>query len=212
MEKRDSMVIYRSFYDAIKQLSVKDQAAVWDAIFNRGFYFEKPNLKGMAYAVWLLIEPQIEANIKRYENGVKFGALGGSHGVKGGRPKNPQKTLKKPTNVNVDVNEDGNKFKPPTLEQVKKYFDEKGYDAQAAERAFLMYDANDWKDSHGNQVKNWKMKMVQVWFKPEHKLPPDPTKMGDEERMNYFEAIPYHRLNTKDRMDLYELQKKFQKV
>jgi len=60
------------------------------------------------------------------------------------------------------------KFIPPTLEDVKAYFAEKGYSDMAAERAFNYYEAAGWHDSTGKPVKSWKQKMVGVWFKPEN--------------------------------------------
>jgi hypothetical protein len=68
---RESMIIYRSFYEAIKELEKEDQADVWRAIFEYGLNFKKPKLKGIAATVWMLIEPQIAANIRKYENGLK---------------------------------------------------------------------------------------------------------------------------------------------
>ncbi len=61
-------------------------------------------------------------------------------------------------------------FTPPTLDEVKKYFKENGYTEQSAEKAFYYYEEGEWKDSHGNQVKNWKQKMRGVWFKDENKI------------------------------------------
>src|SRR5690606_1605243 len=49
-------------------------------------------------------------------------------------------------------------FTPPTLDDVISYFKEKGYTEVAAKKAFEYYSAGDWKDSKGNQVKNWKQK------------------------------------------------------
>lgn len=60
-------------------------------------------------------------------------------------------------------------FTPPTLDDVISYFKEKGYTEVAAKKAFEYYSAGDWKDSKGNQVKNWKQKMLSVWFKDENK-------------------------------------------
>lgn len=64
-----------------------------------------------------------------------------------------------------------NKFSPPTLEDVKKYFNEKGYLESIAIKAFEYYNVADWSDAKGNKVKNWKQKMNSVWFKDEHKIP-----------------------------------------
>lgn len=62
-------------------------------------------------------------------------------------------------------------FKPPTIDMVISYFVEKGYSNHSAETAFNYYDVLGWKDKDGNQIKNWKLKMVSVWFKVENKIP-----------------------------------------
>lgn len=60
-------------------------------------------------------------------------------------------------------------FIKPTVEQVKEYFKEKGYTEESAIKAFDYYDIASWKDAKGSSVKNWKQKMISVWFKPENK-------------------------------------------
>jgi hypothetical protein len=60
-------------------------------------------------------------------------------------------------------------FKPPTLEEVKKYFDENGYSPEVAITAYMHYYLAGWHDSKGNPVLNWKQKMHTVWFKTENK-------------------------------------------
>lgn len=70
-------------------------------------------------------------------------------------------------------------FIPPTIDEVKAYFKENGYKTEAAEKAFQYYDVSGWKDAKGDQVKNWKQKMISVWFKPENKEgSPPPTLFG----------------------------------
>lgn len=61
-------------------------------------------------------------------------------------------------------------FNPPTLEEVKSYFKEKGYQQTVADRAFDYYTTMNWKDGTGKQVLNWKGKMLSVWMKPEFKI------------------------------------------
>ncbi len=60
-------------------------------------------------------------------------------------------------------------FIPPTENEVIKYFLKNGYIASAGKKAFQYYDAANWKDGKGNKVKNWKQKMIGVWFKDENK-------------------------------------------
>lgn len=64
----------------------------------------------------------------------------------------------------------GETFSPPTLEEVQAYFQQKGYQESIARKAFEYYAAADWKDSRGNAVKNWKQKMISVWFKDDNKI------------------------------------------
>ena len=61
------------------------------------------------------------------------------------------------------------KFTPPEKEDVVLYFNENGYSKESALKAFKYYDTAGWKDSKGNQVRNWKQKMIAVWFKDENR-------------------------------------------
>lgn len=70
--------------------------------------------------------------------------------------------------------EEQHTFIPPKLEDVKRYFKEKGYTDIAAERAFNHYDTLNWINAHGKPVLNWKNTMGNNWFKDENK---DKTKV-----------------------------------
>ena len=73
-------------------------------------------------------------------------------------------------NVKNEKNKDKSRnFIPPLVDDVVLYFKEKGYSQEVARRAFEYYSTADWKDSKGNQVRNWKQKMLAVWFKDENK-------------------------------------------
>jgi hypothetical protein len=63
------MLIYRSFYEAIKDLPLEDQAQVWNAIFELGLNQNEIQLTGIASTIFKLVKPQIEANIRRFQNG-----------------------------------------------------------------------------------------------------------------------------------------------
>lgn len=75
-----------------------------------------------------------------------------------------------------DIKEESNKRKPktvftPPLEfEVVDYFKENGYSEQSAKKAFNYYNIAEWSDSKGNKIKNWKQKMISVWFKDENKI------------------------------------------
>lgn len=77
--------------------------------------------------------------------------------------------LKEPI-VNNKPSREKNKFTPPDFEEVKNYFIEKGYTESSAKTAFDYYEAGNWTDKNGNPVKNWKQKMIAVWFKDENKI------------------------------------------
>jgi len=76
--------------------------------------------------------------------------------------KNKPKKKKKSSYDNhmEDVNEN----------EVINYFTTNGYNIESAKRFFNFYSVAKWKDSNGNQVKNWKQKAHGVWFKPENKI------------------------------------------
>ena len=100
---RDSFIFYRSFYEAINHLPEDQQLQIYKAISSYSLDFKEVNLKGISNAIFTLIKPQLEANKKRYLNGIK----GAEHGVKGGKPKTPNKPQTNPKltpNVNVNVN------------------------------------------------------------------------------------------------------------
>ena len=73
---RDSVVFYRSFYDAIKNIPKDNQLEVYNAIMDYSMYGVDPDITGIALALFLAFKPQIDANNERYVNGTK-----------GGRPK-----------------------------------------------------------------------------------------------------------------------------
>jgi hypothetical protein len=66
---RDSTIFYRSFYEAIKELPEQNQLEIYNAIFEHSLNLKKPELTGLSKTIYTLIEPQIEANLKRYTNG-----------------------------------------------------------------------------------------------------------------------------------------------
>lgn len=70
-------------------------------------------------------------------------------------------------------------FIPPTELEVIAYFFENGYSDYSAKKAFQYYDSAKWIDSKGSKIKNWKQKMVGVWFKDENKITTPPVSKQD---------------------------------
>lgn len=77
------------------------------------------------------------------------------------------------------------KFTPPVLDEVVEYFTQAGYSQQSAQKAFSYYDTAGWRDSKGNPVKNWKQKMIAVWFKDEHKSLPKDQSPEDKKKNHW---------------------------
>ena len=82
-------------------------------------------------------------------------------------------------------------FIPPTLPEVEAFFKEKGYQESLARRFFDSYSVanaagENWVDSRGNKVRNWKQKAIMVWMKDNDKLTPTPNKNGTAESIRNF--------------------------
>jgi len=71
MSQRDSFIFYRSFFEATKPLKKNDKAELFDAICNFALDHKEPSLDELPKAMFALIQPQLEANYKKYLNGVK---------------------------------------------------------------------------------------------------------------------------------------------
>ena len=176
-DNRDSFIFYRSFYEAIKDLPSEEKANLLDAICELSLNFNELELSGISKSLFILIKPQIQANIKRYENGSRPK----SKQEKSKREAKPKQTRSKTgTNVNVNeecinVNENNN---VPTVANIKAYTLEKGYEVDA-NKIFHYYNDNNWQDAKGNKVKNWKTKILNNWCKEENKIKPKAFTLSD---------------------------------
>ena len=65
------MILYRSFYDAIKLLPDGTQLEIFRAIFEYGLDGNEPELSKEALPFWLLIKPNLLANRTKWESGCK---------------------------------------------------------------------------------------------------------------------------------------------
>lgn len=162
---KESIIVYRSFYEAIKDLPKELQADAWNAIFEYGLNQNEIELNGIVSTVFKLVKPQLDANLKRFENGTK-----------GGRPKNQIITKQEPNNnqtetkvepnVNVNVNDNLNvnvkRFSKPTQTEISDYMKQQGMNDES-ERFYNYYEANGWKVGK-NAMKNWKAAVI-TWKK-----------------------------------------------
>ena len=90
MEQRESFVFYRSFYEALKGCPDDLRLQVYEEVMQYALYPEYiPQLTGVGKSLFELIRPQVDANIRKRENGRKgarYGQKGAEYGQKGGRP------------------------------------------------------------------------------------------------------------------------------
>ena len=191
---RDSIVFYRSFYEAIKEIPLEEQGVVYNAIYGYALDGIEPELNGIAKAIFLLVKPQIDANNTRYENGKKGGKAKGNQNVTEAEPNSNQNVTEvepKPNqgetetepnvNVNVNVNENGLKenikrkvFTKPTAEEVKAYCVERKNNVDP-DKFIDFYESKGWLIGK-NPMKDWKA-CVRTWEKGSTSPPNKPSSV-----------------------------------
>ena len=72
-EKREAIVFYRSYYEALRSLPPEDRLAVYDAVFAYALDDEETETAGIPFTVFTLIKPSLEASKRRAESGRKGG-------------------------------------------------------------------------------------------------------------------------------------------
>jgi hypothetical protein len=97
---RDSFIFYRSFYEAINHLPEDQQLQIYKAISSYSLDFKDVNLEGIPNAIFTLIKPQLEANRKRYLNGIKEKKIS--------KPEAKRKQTRSKTEANKNVNHNVN--------------------------------------------------------------------------------------------------------
>ena len=95
---RESIVFYRSFYEAIKELSAEEFRNAVMAIMEYGLNDSEIDTSGVAKAILIMAKPQIDKNNKRYENGLRGGT----------KPKQNQNETK----LEPNSNQSGTKAEP----------------------------------------------------------------------------------------------------
>ena len=116
-EEITGFVFYKSFYEAVKQLqNAEDKCIIYQAICDYSFYDIEPTLDGVTAIIWTLIKPQIDANIKKRNDGKRGGAPKGNSNAK----KQPKTTI-----VDLENNHRLNEKQPKEKENAKENEKEK---------------------------------------------------------------------------------------
>lgn len=169
---RDSVVFYRSFWEAIEDLPDQEFKQAVSSLMQYALDGKEPDVTGVAKTFFKMAKPQIDSNNKKYQNGTKGGRPitnqkpNHNQEITNQEPSNNQPiTKEEPTSdfqkPNVNVNEkenvkekDNKYFIPPTPENVKEYCREKGYDIDV-ESFVDFYTSKGWMVGK-NKMKDWK--------------------------------------------------------
>lgn len=109
--KRDSFLFYRSFFQSISNCPDEAQLQLYRAVVCYGLnqtepVFPESNIRPFIEAIWAGIKPQLDANYRKFLNGINggdFGHLGGApKGNKNAQKKQPQNNPETTPNVNVN--------------------------------------------------------------------------------------------------------------
>lgn len=187
---RDSFIFYRSYAEALRELTDKQRLHLLDAIIAYVLDNESITLNGVEKGMFALIRPQLDANNQRYENGCKGGAPKGN---KNAQRNNRKTTEKQPmfeicclpdnnqitTEIQPNENDNDNvnvkervvyvnsnnapahaRMNPPSVDEVREYCRDIG-SAVDAQRFVDYYTANGWLVGK-NPMRDWKA-MVRRW-------------------------------------------------
>ena len=189
---RDSVVFYRSFWEAIKQLPEKERLESLTAILDYGLDEIEPKSAGVASAMFLMAKPQIDANNRRYQNGTK----GGRPVTKPEPNNNLESNYNKPSDNQTitkakpkekdkekdNVNDNNKKtFTPPSVSDVSDYCTLNGYGIDP-ESFVDFYASKGWMVGK-NKMKDWKAS-VRTWVRSQRQ---ESTAKGSKNQFHNFE-------------------------
>ena len=108
--KKDSVLLYNSFYNAIKDLSLEEKGLLLDAVFLYNISGATPELPPVVRMAFNFMRDQFDRDSAKYEKRVEANR---QNGLKGGRPTNPEKA-KKPSGLNGNPKNPDEPKKPDT--------------------------------------------------------------------------------------------------
>ena len=176
-KKKDSFALFNSQIEIVEALTNEEAGQLIKALYqyNNG---EMPELTGSPQIAFITIRQQVDWAKEKYN---AFCEKQKQNGLKGGRPKQekPNQTQNNPTKPKEnqkslydndndnDINNSNSKKiknKIPTLEEIEAYCIERKNNVNA-QKFYDYYASNDWKDSNGKPVLNWKQKLISTWEK-----------------------------------------------
>lgn len=185
-ETREQAFLFRySWAEELQNMPEQLRNKINDAIQRFALYGEEPKDATVKYSMFSVIRNQILRDreeyqkrcIKNRENITKRWEQIRSNTTEYDRirPNTIDTNIKKSKVIKEkeSIEKESTKrsaFVPPTLEDVRAYFRENGYSEAKAVEAFNYYDVANWHDATGKPIKNWKQKMIGVWFKEENRV------------------------------------------
>ena len=188
--QRDSMVFYRSFHEATRELPPEIYKEAMVALMDYALDGRINEVSAYANMFLQMAKPQVDANNQRYINGSKGGRKPEPKSEKSENvktkpePKRNQTGTRSEPNVNVNVNDNvlkentlkgvkEKRFAPPTLENVIGYCREIGCSIDA-QRFIDFYESKGWMIGK-NKMKDWKA-TVRNWARQEKACPPTQSR------------------------------------
>jgi hypothetical protein len=198
--QRDTFIFYRSFKESMKDLSAEDKLIMYEAISDYSLDLKEPELSGFPKALFSLIKPILDANIKRWRNGCKGGAPEGNKNNRFSKnttevqPEANQNTTEVQANKDKDKDVDKEykleinnrlpispkgenilKFIKPSIEEVRKYCQERKNNIDA--EAFVnFYESKGWMIGK-NKMKDWRASM-RTWERSQKSQPRNSEDIG----------------------------------
>lgn len=184
MSKSYSLKFWANWFTAIECLETEEaRGAFVMKLLRYAFEGVKPDIGPQEFPLWTLIQPVIDANLRDVANGLKGGRPKGkkARGDDENPPLEPplervsflNRNIEYET-LNMNHEQEGEptkpqrrrKFAPPSLDEVKEYIAENGY--QVDPDSFMAhYEANGWKVGR-NPMKDWRA-AVRAWHSRETK-------------------------------------------
>lgn len=182
-----SFPVYLDYAKAVNKLSDAEAGLLFKALLDYADSGHDPQLEGSLYAVFVIMQNQLDRDTEKYVQKCERLRQNGSKGGRPVRDKEPNGNLAKPngysqkpkkpdtdtdTDTVTDTVTDSNigskadkppsrhRFIPPTVEEVRAYCTEKGYTLDP-QRFVDYYTSNGWRVGK-NPMKDWKA-AVRTW-------------------------------------------------
>lgn len=180
-----SFPVYLDYSKAVNKLSDAEAGQLFKALLEYADSGQDPQLEGSLYAVFAIMQNQLDRDTEKYVQKCERLRQNGSKGGRPVRDKEPNGNQEKPngypkkpkkpdtdTDTVTDTVTDSNigskagkppsrhRFTPPTVEEVRAYCTEKGYTVDP-QRFVDYYTAIGWRVGK-NPMKDWKA-AVRTW-------------------------------------------------